>query len=87
MLFILAGMLAGPGRAGTKVREWLAPALRDHIALVYTAVAVLFLMRLALMPTPQAGNIIPQIVLAVLAVLGIEALRRQTATEFPEKTA
>ena len=84
VLFVLAAMLAGPGRAGTKVREWLAPALRDHIALVYIGVAVLFLIRLALMPTPQVGNIIPQIVLAVLVVLGVEALRRQTADEFPE---
>jgi hypothetical protein len=84
VLFVLAGMLAGPGRAGTKVREWLAPALRDHIPLVYIGVGVLFLIRLAVMPTPQAGNIIPQIVLAVLAVLGVEALRRQTAEEFPK---
>jgi hypothetical protein len=82
--FVAAGMLAGPGRHEVAVRRALAPYLRDHPAAVYAAVAVLFLLWLTIIPgINNLGQIIVIVLLAVLAVVGIELLRRQTGDEFP----
>ncbi len=82
--FIAAGLLAGPGPREIAVRRALAPYLRDHPAAVYTVVAVLFLLWLTIMPgINNLGQIIVLLLLAALAVVGIEVLRRQTADEFP----
>ena len=35
--------------------------------------------------SPNLGQVVVIILLAVLAVIGVEALRRQTAREFPER--
>jgi hypothetical protein len=82
--FIAAGLLAGPGPREIALRRALAPYLRDHPAAVYAVVAVLFLLWLTIMPgINNAGQIIVMFLLAALAVVGIEVLRRQTADEFP----
>jgi hypothetical protein len=84
LAFIGAGLLAGPGRHATKVRRWLAPHLRDHPAAAYVVVAALFLLWLAFIPgINNFGQVLTILLLAVLAVVGVEALRRQTAREFP----
>ena len=83
--FVAAGLLAGPGRYATTARRWLAPHLRDHPAAAYVAVAALFLLWLAFIPgINNAGQVLTILLLAVLAVVGVEALRRQTAREFPQ---
>jgi hypothetical protein len=83
--FIVAGLLAGPGRYATIARRWLAPHLRDHPAAAYVAVAALFLLWLAFIPgINNFGQVLTILLLAVLAVVGVEALRRQTAREFPQ---
>ncbi len=82
--FVAAGMLAGPGRHEVAVRRALAPYLRDQPAAVYAVVAVLFLLWLTIMPgINNLGQVLVVVLLAVLAVVGIEVLRRQTADEFP----
>ncbi len=82
--FVGAGLLAGPGRYAIPVRRFLAPHLRDHPVAVYAVVAVLFLLWLTIMPgINNLGQVLVILGLAVLAVVGIEALRRQTAQEFP----
>ena len=82
--FVAAGMLAGPGRHEVAVRRALAPYLRDQPAAVYFVVAVLFLLWLTVMPgINNLGQVLVIVLLAVLAVVGIEVLRRQTAQEFP----
>ena len=49
-----------------------------------TLVAVLFLLWLAFLPgINNLGQVLVIVLLAVLAVVGIELLRRQTAQEFP----
>ena len=84
LAFVGAGLLAGPGRHSLAVRRFLAPYLRDQPVVVYTAVAVLFLLWLAFIPgINNIGQVFVIVALAVLAVVGIEALRRQTAEEFP----
>jgi hypothetical protein len=82
--FIGGGLLAGPGRHEVAVRRFLAPYLRDHPVAVYSVVAALFLLWLSLIPgINNLGQVLVIIVLAALAVVGIEILRRQTAREFP----
>ena len=94
-LFVLVIGLAfigwGPGRAGrheVSVRRFLAPYLRDRPAVVYGALAFVFLLWLAFLPTiNNVGQVLVIVILAVLAVVGIEILRRQTAREFPPTPA
>ena len=84
LAFMGAGLLAGPGRHAVGARRFLAPYLRDQAALVYLVVAVLFLLWLAFMPgVDNLGQVLVILGLAVLAVVGVEVLRRQTAREFP----
>jgi hypothetical protein len=87
LAFVGGGLLAGPGRHSVAVRRFLAPYLRDQPAVVYSLVAVLFLLWLAFMPgINNLGQVLVIVALAVLAVVGIESLRRQTAQEFPAGT-
>ena len=66
------------------MRRFLAPYLRDQPVVVYSVVAVLFLLWLAVMPgINNLGQVLVIVALAALAVVGIEVLRRQTAQEFP----
>jgi hypothetical protein len=87
LAFVGGGLLAGPGRRAVAVRRFLAPYLRDHPVVVYSVVAVLFLLWLAFMPgINNLGQVLVIVLLAVLAVVGIEVLRRQTVREFPPGT-
>ena len=84
--FIGGGVLAGPGRHAMAVRRFLAPYLRDRPVVVYSVVAVLFLLWLTIMPgINNLGQVIVIIILGLLAVFGVELLRRQTAREFPAR--
>ena len=86
LAFVGGGLLAGPGRPAVAVRRFLAPSLRDQPIVVYSVVAVLFLVWLAFMPgINNLGQVVVIVLLAVLAVVGIEVLRRQTAREFPPR--
>ena len=85
LAFIVAGLLASPGPRATAVRRWLAPYLRSNPVAVYTVVAALFLLWLMFIPAiDNLGQLATLILLATLAVFGVEALRRQTAREFPQ---
>jgi hypothetical protein len=84
LAFVGAGLLGGPGRYAVAARRFLAPYLRDRPVAVYSVVVVLFLLSLALMPgTIHLGQVLAIIALTALAIVGIEALRRQTAQESP----
>ena len=88
LAFVGGGLLAGPGRHALAVRRVLAPYLRDHPVVVYAVVAVLFLLWLAFIPgIENLGQVLVIVALAVLAVVGIEVLRRQTAREFPPRAS
>ncbi len=85
--FIGGGLLAGPGRHEVAVRRFLAPYLREQPVVVYAVLAFVFLIWLTLLPTiNNLGQVLIVLVLAGLAVLGVEILRRQTAREFPNAT-
>jgi hypothetical protein len=86
--FVCAGLLAGPGRHATSTRRFLAPYLRDQPVLVYAVVAAFFILWLTFIPgIENLGQVIAILVLAVLAVVGVEVLRRQTAEEFPRSSS
>ena len=64
---------------------FLGPAI---LVAVYSVAAVLFLLWLAFTPAiNNLGQVLVIVALAVLAVVGIELLRRQTAEEFPPVAA
>jgi hypothetical protein len=84
LAFVGGGLVAGPGRHAVAVRRFLAPYLRDRPVLVYSVAALLFLIWLAFIPgINNLGQVLVIVALAVLAVVGIELLRRQTTQEFP----
>ncbi len=83
--FIGGGLLAGPGRHEVAVRRILAPYLRERPIVVYAVLAFIFLLWLTLLPTiNNVGQVLVVLILAGLAVVGVEILRRQTAREFPD---
>jgi len=80
---IVGTWLAGPGRRATGLRRWLAPYLRERWALVYGCFVTVFLLLTAWAPTGAFRRPWSLLAMAVLLTIGIEALRRETAREFP----
>ena len=83
LLLVAAAWLSGATRPAVFVRHALAPPLRDHAAGAYLAAAGALLLLVLWGPTPSTRQILPALGLAALLALGITALRRQTALEFP----
>jgi hypothetical protein len=83
LIGLLGAILAGAGTRATAVRGALAPYLREP-AIAYGTLTLVVLLLLAWSPTPATRNPVSILVLTALAVLGLEALRRQTAREFPD---
>jgi putative oligomerization/nucleic acid binding protein len=84
-VLVAAAWLAGPTSWATATRRALAPYLREP-RIAYGGLAVIALILLAWGPTPALRRAIPAIALVALLALGVEALRRQTAREFPAAT-
>jgi Short C-terminal domain len=83
VVMVLAAWLAGPTRWAVGTREALAPYLREP-RYAYGALAVIVVLLLAWGPTPALRRFLPALLLIALLVLGVEALRRQTAREYPD---
>jgi hypothetical protein len=75
--------LVGPGRRAGNARGWLAPHLRRP-EVAYGGAALLFLGVLVWGPISYIERPLTILVLAVLAALGVEFLRRKVAREFPD---
>ena len=86
LIGLLGTWLAGPGMRAVSVRRVLAPYLRQPL-LAFGGLALLVLVLLAWAPTPAARNWITAPILIILAAVGLEVLRRQTAHEFPAPEA
>jgi hypothetical protein len=84
ILVLTAAWLAGPTRAATRLRREVAPHMRER-GTTYGAVALVFLALVLWAPVVAFQKPIGMVLLAVLMVLGTEALRRQTAAEFPAR--
>jgi hypothetical protein len=82
-VIVVGAWLAGPSRAATAVRRWLAPTLRERPIVVYAVVTLGLLVFLITGPT-DSSRLIPLLILFGFAYLGVEIFRRQAAKEFPE---
>jgi hypothetical protein len=87
VLVLLATVLAGGNRPAVSVRRWLAPTFRHHPIVVWLAALAVFLILLAWGPTTGDRRLLGVAILAATTAIAIEALRRQTLREFPEKAA
>jgi Short C-terminal domain len=83
-LVVLAGLLGGRSRWARTARKSLAPYLRDRPDLVFGAAGVALLLVFLWGPIAATQKLVGIIVIVALALLGVELLRRQTASEFPQ---
>jgi hypothetical protein len=84
LLIVIAAWIAGRTRPAVKLRRALAPSLREHVQYVYAVAALLLLLVVLWGPFPSTREVLPIIGFAILIGLGVEALRRMTAREFPD---
>lgn len=84
ILVLLAAMLAGPYGWAIKVRNFLAPYLRDYLPLSAGAAALLFILALWLIPISGFRTTVGLTLNIVLAIAGFVALVRITRHEFPD---
>jgi Short C-terminal domain len=83
LLLLLGTWFAGPGRRATHVRRLTTPYLRDP-ALAFGAYGLVLLLLIVWAPVPATRDPVMILILGVLGAIGIEALRRLVAREFPE---
>jgi hypothetical protein len=87
LVFVVAAWLGGRTRPATALRRALAPTLRARPAVAYVVVFIGLLLVVLWGPTPATRQVAYIIGFAVLLVLGVESLRRETAREFPDAQA
>jgi putative oligomerization/nucleic acid binding protein len=85
IVVVLGAWLAGPGRVARWSRQELTPVLRDA-RLAYGALAFILLLVFWWNPTPGTARLLPSLLLIILAVAGVEALRRVAVRDFPDET-
>jgi hypothetical protein len=85
LLLLIGTWFAGPGRRAVEGRRALTPYLRDPLV-AYGTYAAIVLVLLAWAPVPAVSDPVIAPVLIVLGAIGIEALRRIVAREFPDVT-
>jgi hypothetical protein len=87
LVLVSAAWVAGDTRPARWLRRTLAPTLRERPAAVYAGVFGVLLVVVVWGPTPATRQVGYIVLFVVLLVLGVEALRRQTAREFPAVAA
>lgn len=83
---ILAAWLAGPMRAAVALRRAAAPWLIERPEISYGVAGAVVLLVIAWGPLPATRQLIPVLLMIALVALGVWALRRQVAVEFPGVT-
>ena len=84
IIILVVAWVAGGTRPALALRGAAAPYMRDRPELTYVLVTLLFLLMVAWGPTRAFRQGWSLLIIAVLLVIGVEALRRQTAREFPD---
>jgi Short C-terminal domain len=84
VLFAIAGWLASPTGAARACRRAFAPVLRDHVAYVYTGLAIVICIYFLSAPTQGLRSFLTTLIVAAMAAFGIHELRKQTAEEYPD---
>jgi hypothetical protein len=87
IVLVAAAWFAGPARIATAGRKALAPYLREQTAWAFGVTIAVMALIFIWDPIPATGKPAGIIVFLLLALLGTELLRRQTAAEFPDATA
>jgi len=87
IIILIAAWVAGPTRPATALRRLTAFDLRERPGVAYGVLAGVMLLVLLWGPTPAFRNIWPVLFIILVAILGIEMLRRQTRQEFPNAHA
>ncbi len=85
LLLLLGTWFAGPGRRATQMRRVTTPYLRDP-SMAFGAYALVLLLLIVWAPVPATRDPVLIVVLGSLGAIGVEALRRIVAREFPEAT-
>lgn len=85
VIAVLGVWLIGPSPRGTAARRWLAPYLRRP-GLAFGVAGFLFVLLLLWGPISYVQKPMTILLFAVLAALGVEALRRKAARDFPDAT-
>jgi hypothetical protein len=85
VVIVAGAWLAGPGRLASALRRELTPVLRDP-RLAYPGLALVLILVFWWNPTPGTDRLVPSLALIVLAIAGVEALRRVAIRDFPEET-
>ena len=81
---IVAAWFAGPGHLAVRGRRAIAPFMRDQPVLTFAIVTLVMVLIIIWGPIPAMHRLAGIIVFLVLALVGTEVLRRQTAAEFPD---
>jgi len=84
ILILIWTWLAGRTRYAVALRGAAAPYMRERPVLVYGFVVGLYLLLVIWEPARAFNRAGPLIIIAALMLIGTEALRRQTAREFPD---
>jgi hypothetical protein len=84
VLILIGIWLAGRTRYAVQFRRAAAPYMRERPALVYGVVVAIYLLLVIWEPVRAFNRAMPLIIIAALMLIGTEALRRQTAREFPD---
>lgn len=84
LLLVVAAWLGGRTRPATALRRTLAPTLRTHPVPSFIAMYVVLLLVVLWGPTPATRQLPYIVAFVVLLAVGVEALRRKTAVEFPD---
>jgi uncharacterized BrkB/YihY/UPF0761 family membrane protein len=84
LIAVIWAWVSGAGKRAIAARRAFAPYARKHIDRVYIAFALVILLLIAWAPTNAARRWFPVIVFTILGAIAVEALRRQTVTEFPD---
>jgi hypothetical protein len=83
LVLLAAAWLAGPSRLARRARDVVRPALTARPELVHGAVVAVLLALLALDVVPGIRTAIAAALLVVVAVIGVELVRRQAVAERP----
>jgi hypothetical protein len=85
-LFIVIGAwLAGPMGLASRARRAITPILENRVV-AYSALGLILLLLFLWSPTPGFSRLPTALLLIVLSIVGLEFLRRQAVTDFPNET-
>ncbi|HET9162385.1 MAG TPA: SHOCT domain-containing protein [Solirubrobacterales bacterium] len=80
----VAGWLGSPTGSARASRRFMAPALRDYVPYVYTALVILVGIYFLSSPTQNLRSFLTTLIVGGAIAFGIHEMRRQSEEEFPD---